>query len=317
MDYHLISVIVPVYRVELYLDRCIQSVLRQTYTKFELLLIDDGSPDNCGTICDDYAKRDIRIRVIHQENMGLSEARNNGLKIAKGDYITFLDSDDFWHCDYLNVMMKAIQKYDADIVQCSYETGTGNNFSIIDKKGKEIIFNTQEALGDYRYKVSAWAKIYHRKVMNGVIFPKKLINEDDATYYRFAYNANRIVLIPDCLYYYFKSPQSIMRGQKDYLKEDFIKIYNERIDFFSSCEESLLLHQTHVRFSLVIMLFYFACKKNPQNKNNKDNLFNLFNQEYKKAKRTGGIPFKLFCMFFVFHKIPNISAWCVNKFKLK
>ena len=311
----LISVIVPVYRVEAYLERCIQSVLYQTYTHFELLLIDDGSPDNCGKLCDQAAREDSRIHVIHQNNAGLSEARNSGLKICKGEFITFLDSDDFWHRDYLKIMFEKSQEYDADIVQCTYEVGNGNGF-VQSYDWKPIVCNSYEALANFNYKVSAWAKLYRKSIISGVFFPKGLKNEDDATYYRFAYNAKRIIIIPNCLYYYYQSPLSIMRGKSDFLKEDFIKIYDERIEFFKSLNEPLFVCQSHVRFALVLMLFYMACKSNPKNMNDHYKLLKKFRSEYYYAKKNT-IPIKLSVMFYIFNISPDLSSCFVNKLGLR
>ena len=120
MNRPLVSIIVPCYKVEQYLPVCIESVLGQTYDNWELILVDDGSPDRSGEICDQYAAKDKRINVIHKPNGGLSSARNAGLDMMNGEYVTFLDSDDFWHKDYLRVMMKHIDDEKADIVQCGF-----------------------------------------------------------------------------------------------------------------------------------------------------------------------------------------------------
>lgn len=117
----LISIIVPVYKVEQYLPQCIDSILAQTYTDFELILVDDGSPDNCGKICDDYAKKDNRVQVIHKANAGVSAARNDGIAFAKGAYITFVDGDDFIDKAYLEVLFEAADKYCADMVFCGFD----------------------------------------------------------------------------------------------------------------------------------------------------------------------------------------------------
>lgn len=119
-----ISVIVPVYKVEKYLRRCIDSILNQTFLDFELILVDDGSPDNCGAICEEYAKKDSRIQVIHRENGGLPAARNSGLEIARGEYIAFCDSDDYWASDFLEVLVRRIEETGADVVSCGYTAVT-------------------------------------------------------------------------------------------------------------------------------------------------------------------------------------------------
>ena len=115
-----ISVIVPVYKVEKFLDRCINSIIQQTFTNLEIILVDDGSPDRSGEICDEWKMKDKRIRVIHKENGGLSDARNKGLDVATGDYVAFIDSDDWIDPDMFQLLYDATQKYQADIAECSW-----------------------------------------------------------------------------------------------------------------------------------------------------------------------------------------------------
>lgn len=124
----LVSIIVPCYKVEQYLPNCIESILSQSYTNWELILVDDGSPDNCGNICDDYAVKDNRIKVVHKQNGGLSSARNAGMKVMNGEYVTFLDSDDFLHKDALHILVNQANKYDAQIVQCDFVRGSETVF---------------------------------------------------------------------------------------------------------------------------------------------------------------------------------------------
>ena len=118
MENPLISVIVPIYNVEEYLNRCVESIVNQTYQKLEIILVDDGSPDNCPRMCDDWAKKDSRIKVIHKENGGLSDARNAGMKITTGEYISFIDSDDYIETCMIEILYEAIKKYDCDIASC-------------------------------------------------------------------------------------------------------------------------------------------------------------------------------------------------------
>ena len=115
----LISVIVPIYNVEKYLDRCVGSIINQTYKNLEIILVDDGSPDNCPQMCDDYAKKDSRIKVVHKENGGLSDARNAGMKVATGEYVSFIDSDDYISLDFYETLLETIVDNDSDIVECS------------------------------------------------------------------------------------------------------------------------------------------------------------------------------------------------------
>ena len=129
----LISVIVPIYNVEKYLERCVESIINQTYKNLEIILVDDGSPDNCPQMCDDYAKKDSRIKVVHKKNGGLSDARNAGMKVATGEYVSFIDSDDYISLDFYETLLETIVDNDSDIVECSvvkfYENGKFDEYS--------------------------------------------------------------------------------------------------------------------------------------------------------------------------------------------
>ena len=182
----LISVIVPVYKAEKYLHRCVDSILAQTYTNLEIILVDDGSPDNSGVICDEYAARDSRIRVIHQENGGLSAARNVGLDICDGDYIAFVDSDDFMELDLFQQMLDGID--DADLCGCGIIRETQEGVVLSVTKVEDACSLTGMTVLQQHYsgengklgitEVSAWGKLYRRTVFEELRFQKGLIFED-------------------------------------------------------------------------------------------------------------------------------------------
>lgn len=227
----MISIIVPVFKVEEYIEECVDSILEQSYGNFELILVDDGSPDNCGKICDDYIEKDNRVKVIHKTNGGLSDARNKGIDSAIGDYITFIDSDDYIHKDYLKLLFDTINRYNADIVQVGH-TSIENNLSKNgnDRRKKpflEKIFNRKEALSDYLlYKTiyaNSWGKLYKTSLFKNVRFPLNRLTEDEYTTYRVIINANKIVCLSNSLYFYRKREGSIVRT------------YNERR--FDVCNE--------------------------------------------------------------------------------
>ena len=142
----LISVIIPVYKAERYVEKCIDSIINQSYQNLEIILVDDGSPDNCGRICDEYAKKDNRIIVIHKKNEGVAEARNSGLDKASGNCIAFIDADDWIEKEYFEEMFKQLKEQKADVVLCAYNRVTGSRIEKINEKGENISFNTQEYL---------------------------------------------------------------------------------------------------------------------------------------------------------------------------
>ena len=213
----MISIIVPVYKVEEYLNRCIQSILNQTYKKFELILVDDGSPDHCPELCDEWAKRDKRIKVIHKENGGLSDARNAGIEIAVGEFVAFVDSDDWISVSYLELLMRAMQENDCEIVECETVRTTGKNTMtdiVVTDIGKAVVFQPEEALElliqDDCFHQYVWNKLYKRSVIQDILFEKGKTNEDEFWTYQIFGNAKRICKIDVPLYFYFQRSTSIM-----------------------------------------------------------------------------------------------------------
>ena len=186
----LISIIVPVYRVESYLSRCVDSLLAQTYQNLEIILVDDGSPDQCPQICEDYAKKEERIHVIHQENRGLSGARNAGIDVAKGEYLAFVDSDDYVSDDYIQVMYDAIKATGCAISQCRFtytkgeklkeNRGTGAFRIYRGNSLMEKLYGNEE---EATWFVVAWNKLYRRDLFETIRYPEGRIHEDEATTY--------------------------------------------------------------------------------------------------------------------------------------
>ena len=217
-----ISVIVPIYNVELYIHKCIDSILSQTFTDFELILVDDGSPDNCGKICDEYAEKDNRIYVIHQENGGLSAARNTGIDYAlnnsNSDFLLFVDSDDLIKPELLKTVIKAQEKSDADIVCFGLEM-TDENLSPLDWGHTKI---SQEDFFDYNHRFApilppnsvgdyAWNKLYKKSLFQHISYPVGMIYEDIYTTYKVFDLAKIVFVIPDRLYIYRRRSGSITR----------------------------------------------------------------------------------------------------------
>lgn len=234
----IISVIVPVYRVEAYLDRCIQSILNQTYKNLEIILVDDGSPDNSGKICDQYAEIDDRIKVIHKENGGLSDARNTGIDIATGDYLGFVDSDDFIHREMYETLYLNITKTNSDISIGSIERvkdynnipeRLDNKISTISSiRGLELLFTFKCS-----NLTSACNKLFKRELFEEIRFPKGRIREDESTAYKLIFKSKSIVITEKLLYYYHQTNDSIMHNQSMEKELHFAYAQEERIDFFA------------------------------------------------------------------------------------
>ena len=220
MQDELISVILPIYNVELYLKECIESVIRQSYKNLEIILVDDGSTDQSPYICDEYAKMDSRIKVIHKENGGLSDARNVGIQASSGSYIALVDSDDLIAQSFIEELYECCIKSNAMIAVCAYSKFSNEDEIIISNNqddaqiisGRELI--KQIYLGEAgAYGFVAWNKLYCRKLFDSVQYPLGRIYEDTFTTYKLFLNSNRIVLLNKALYFYRIRPESIMSAR--------------------------------------------------------------------------------------------------------
>ncbi len=232
---HKVSIIIPIYNVELYLSKCLDSVIHQTYKNLEIILINDGSTDSCPQISEEYAVKDVRIKVIHKKNGGLSDARNAGLKIASGDFISFVDSDDLLSLDFCQKLLNTIIETHADIAECEFypfETETELEEISIQYDTKAEIFETEKALElliREQLKQVVWNKLYRKEVIAGLQFPVSKINEDEFWTYKVFGNAKKIAKIPNMLYFYRKQSESIMGKKYSIKRSDGLQALEERI----------------------------------------------------------------------------------------
>lgn len=233
----LVSVIVPIYKVEQYIRQCVESIIKQTYHKLEIILVDDGSPDNCGTICDGYAKKDERIQVIHQKNGGLSAARNAGLDIAKGDYIFFVDSDDWISNDTIQKMLAKYEETNADLVLCDICPFYEADYSGVKKQAsplksevldqKELIERLMQEAAWYYCVV--WNKLYPRTLLDGIRFPLDFIHEDEAIAHRIFERCQTIAVIAEPMYYYRQTNGGIMASGVTIKSTDVLTAIADRL----------------------------------------------------------------------------------------
>lgn len=216
-----LSIIVPVYKVEQYLPRCIESILAQTFTDFELILVDDGSPDKCPEICDSYARQDSRVRVLHKKNGGLSDARNAGLEIAQGEYLGFVDSDDSITPDMYRHLMELVQTHDADIAACGilYVNLEGEPISQAPSVPVKTIYQREDFIHQFYPKVCwdiltmVFNKVYRRQIFENLRFPVGRCYEDIAIQLDICDQCQKIVVESTYDYlYYCQRPDSIMNS---------------------------------------------------------------------------------------------------------
>lgn len=259
MDNELISIIVPVYKVEKYLEKCVKSILKQTYTNLEIILVDDGSPDKCGQLCDELAKTDDRIIVFHKENGGLSDARNYGVERANGEYIGFVDSDDYIHECMYEELYKAIKKSGTSIAECGVTRVYKNTlrphyegedyFLVLGREGY-----LKEYLENKRLYGSAWCKLIHRDLAKKIKFPVGKIYEDAFYTLELLKTVDKYTLISGNYYYYYIRENSITTRPFSSKDMDYIEIMNQIEDYtlsnFPIFKEQLLVRLAFAYISI-------------------------------------------------------------------
>lgn len=257
----LVSVIIPIYNVEKYIRKCVDSIIRQTYKNIEILLVDDSSPDQCPLICDEYAKKDQRITVIHKNNGGLSDARNAGLKIAKGEYVAFVDADDYVDDNFIEILLNTAIKENADISVCSYYKVYKHKIVAPTKSISSTVLNNIEAMRDIftipsLCEVMAWNKLYKRDLFthNNILFPIGKIHEDNFTTYKLFYYSNSIVFTNQPLYYYVQREGSIMGSKFNKRSLDMIEASHLAVKWVNDKKIPLLNEVSAYKLSIYINL---------------------------------------------------------------
>ena len=249
-----ISVIVPVYKVENFLHRCVDSILSQTFRDFELILVDDGSPDSCGEICEAYAARDSRIHVIHQQNGGLSAARNTGIDWVMAEshshWLAFVDSDDWVHPEFLQQLYTTAEQTLCKISACGFFRTEGEPLP----EGED--FSVQMMTADDYYCGSAhdgvtavaWNKLYHRSLFKKLRYPIGKLHEDEFTTYKAIYQAGKIGVNPARLYAYYQNPAGIMRSEWNPRRMHVLEAFEEQIAFAQANGKDRLLKKTVISY---------------------------------------------------------------------
>lgn len=271
----LISIIVPVYKVEKYIEKCIQTIRKQTFKNLEIILVDDGSPDQCPEICDYYAKKDSRIKVIHKKNGGLSEARNSGLEVMTGEYVAFIDSDDYISSNYIFDLYKTIREEKADIVSCNYYQLDESHHKL--KYRKKITnspqkkFNNIDAIKDILLTnsindVITCNKLYKSDLFlkYNIRFPVGKIHEDNFTTYKLFYQAKKIVYIEKPLYYYRRRNDSITANYFSLKRLDMLEAATETKEFIKNYMPNLLSYAeaNYMVSEIIILNLLVSDKKN-------------------------------------------------------
>ena len=307
-----ISIIIPIYNVEKYLPACVESILQQTYKNLEVILVDDGSPDQCPVICDELAQKDDRIRVIHQKNKGLSGARNTGIDNAQGDYLIFVDSDDTVEQTLVEELYTYAEKWNCAIVAC------GRNYIFEDGQivckiahDESKVYGFEEAMQEMNsfrlFDMSAWAKIYRKELFEDIRFPEGKLSEDYYIMYKLFDKAQTIGYVAKPLYNYLQRQSSISRNKK--INHDFADAAKKQMEFLDDKypQMSVLGHTAYASANLTVYDFYLKngvkCPKDKLlefKKAVRDNLVYIRkNKNISKAKR---IQFELFDKCAVIYK---------------
>lgn len=319
-----ISVIVPVYNVEKYLKCCLDSILAQSFRDFELILIDDGSPDRCGEICDEYAKSDERVVVIHKENGGVSDARNVGIERATGEYLAFVDGDDYISPECLSELYAAVVSNECDMAECAIRLVSEGDCSIYDDAAREEIriLKPREHLfekGNIYYHLV----LYSSSLFSDIRFPVGKYYEDSAIIYKLIYSSRGIARLGRTLYYYRRRDNSLTTADLSRKKIlDSVDIQNERVRFFKENKENDIWQLELARNCVAMIEVYRkAYRKEIPDCSVYDpiDLYRYVKERFRKIER-GAIPKRHYLYIKLFLLMPHVfsaigfdSEWPVVK----
>jgi len=294
-----ISIIVPIYNVEKYLRKCLDSIINQTYKNIEIILINDGSPDNSLNICKEYQAKDERIIIIDKQNGGLSDARNAGLDTMTGEYVTFIDSDDWITEDYCETLYNNLKKYDADISGCN-NIRAEDDYTVIKNNDSinEVEYNNIEAISAFQDtgQVMSCAKLYKNSMFDNLRFKKGKINEDEFIFHRIFYNCNKYVYTNKIMYYYRKTEGSIIRSPFSVKKLDIIAAYEDRLMFVKEKGLKKLYKKTEQLYIYTLRkMLAYVNTSNLDNKNEiQTKLYDKLIKAYKNMRINKNISIKSF-----------------------
>lgn len=291
--------------MEHYLPNCIESILNQTYKDWELILVDDGSPDHSGEIADKYASRDVRIKVIHKKNAGVAAARNSAIDIATGDFISFLDGDDFLHTDYINDLLTIANKNQADIVQCDYVRGKNSVFPTYEDKELVSEYDSHSIFVADIAKIIVWGKLIKSDILKTIRIPEGRYFEDDLVTWRWYYAANKIMVTSKPYYYYTENDNSQMAQHKKKPNLSFIEAYDERITFFKETEDWDMEACSHRQLCKSLLMTY---GNSFLTSDQRSLVLSRFRQSWKRLKLSSVLSARLRLIFTTFNAMPNMVS---------
>ena len=312
----IISIIVPIYNVGKYLPKCIESILNQTFKNFELILVNDGSTDNSGVVCDDYAKKDTRIKIVHKSNGGVSSARNAGLYVAKGEYIGFVDPDDYIDKNMYEKLYRLCIDNNSDIAICRFNREINGKIQNKESTEEIIELNNMEAMNELfkgnLYRFSLCNKLFSNKCFNDVLFPEERIHEDLSTTYKLFANSKKAVYINYCGYIYVRRENSILTSTYNEKRLQAFIAWDEIIEFIDKNYYEIIeqVIATFTYWCVDNILYILNQVNNSKKKNNYLNIIqkyttkyyiyikrnNILSRSYKLRIRIFNINYKLFIL---------------------
>lgn len=285
-----ISIIVPVYKVERYLHKCLDSILSQTFTDFELILVNDGSPDNCGNICDEYAEKDNRVIVIHKKNGGQASARNKALEIVRGEYIGFVDSDDWIEPDMYELLYNMCIQNQCDIAACTYNIHYKNKTKIKESYPLTIHSRTEAMktmLEGELYDEVVWSKLFKRNLLDDIRFTEGIMYEDTDFTYKVIHNSEKVCCLGEPKYHYIKRENSTMDRAKKSKCIDAVLIYDEMNKFFTEHYKELnyLIALKLANCAMLVLNEMAISEKFPEHKEEYYKASKILNSYFNKTIR--------------------------------
>ncbi len=315
----LVSVIIPIYNSEAYLDRCVSSIIGQTYQNLQLILVDDGSTDRSSARCEEWAKRDPRVAVVHQPNAGVSAARNTGLRAAAGTFILQVDSDDYIAPQAVEILVNAAAKTGAETVVCNFIQGSAHNylFPQRDPACPETI-DAHEALNriyiDSHHALqyaAPWCKLCRRTIYDGIDYPEGKIFEDIYTTHKLLYKCEKIAVVEAPLFYYFQRPESIMNAAFSLKKLDYLQALVERVEFFAQHDLPGLEQIAYDELLHALIWEYSRTRDILHSKEGMAYVRALFRRGYRKGYASSRYPKENARFLAAFHRDPEwiITYW--------
>ncbi len=304
----LISVAVPVYNVGAYVERCVRSIINQTYSRLEIILTDDGSTDESPRICDELAARDFRVKVIHKANGGLSSARNAAIAASSGKYICFIDSDDVISPDFIRSLYDAAVSHDCDIAQCGLTEFTDGGPSFADTADYTVISGRDAALalthGCYAKYVVACNKLYRRSLLDDTTFPDGLLHEDEGTTYRLLYTAKSVAVTDAALYGYFRRPDSITGAGFSEKSLDYLTQAKARYLYFENRDREL--YYMFMKVYCVALASYYTKSRGAASRKSRRAMMREYRTLYPRLMKSGVMSAKLIAVLTVLYALPSV-----------